>query len=217
IHTVYATLLNDRKAMAALDATFHAAPYYRPPVAPILYVKPRNTLGAHGARVAAPAGATSVQVGASIGIVLERVAARVDAAHALDYVAGFALVADLAVPHASFFRLPPRDVIPDGFCVLGPALVAKRHVANPDDVALTVRVGAHAVFSASTASCVRGVAQLLADVTDFMTLAPGDVLTLGVPWGAPVVHAGDAVTIEVQGWPPLRFQMADASAGEALR
>ncbi|MGH8189824.1 MAG: fumarylacetoacetate hydrolase family protein [Rhodanobacteraceae bacterium] len=217
IRTVYAALLNDRKAVAAMDATFHAAPYHRPPVSPILYIKPRNTLVAHGARIAVPAGATSVQVGASIGIVLGRVAARVEPARALDYVAGFALVADLAVPHDSFFRLPACDVLFDGSCVIGPAVVANCHVPDPDAIAVEVSVGAHMVFSASTATSARSVARLLADVTEFMTLAPGDVLTMGVPWNAPVVHPGDAVTIEVQGWPPLRFQLAAASAGEALR
>ncbi|HEX7325049.1 MAG TPA: fumarylacetoacetate hydrolase family protein [Rhodanobacteraceae bacterium] len=208
VHTVYGTLLNDRRALAALDESFHAAPYHHPPQAPILYVKPRNTLVGHGARVRVPAGATGVRVGASLGIVLGRVACHIDVAHALDYVAGFTPVADLSVPHASWFRLPPRDVIADGFCVVGPAIVAARDVANPNAVTLDVSLGAHRVYSASTATCVRGVARLLADVTEFMTLVPGDVLTLGVPWGAPVAHAGDRVGIEVQGWPPLRFQLA---------
>jgi 5-oxopent-3-ene-1,2,5-tricarboxylate decarboxylase/2-hydroxyhepta-2,4-diene-1,7-dioate isomerase len=215
VGTVYATLLNDRCALAALDAAFHAAPYHKPPTAPILYVKPRNTLVGHGAGVCVPQDAPGLCVGGSLGILIGRVASRVTAERALDYVAGYLIVADLSVPNDDFFRLPVRDLIRDGFCVLGPAVVAARHVPDPDALEITVNASGQPSFKTSTANCVRGVAKLLADVTDFMTLAPGDVLTLGVPWGAPVARAGDTVSVGVGGWPPLRFMLA--AGGDATR
>ncbi|WP_434663926.1 fumarylacetoacetate hydrolase family protein [Paraburkholderia sp. A3BS-1L] len=202
---VYGTLLNDSAALEALGDAMNAAPYKAPPRAPILYLKPRNTLAGHGARVSVP-DAQGVQVGASLGIVIGRTATRVAPGEALDYIAGYALVADLSVPHESVYRPSVRFRARDGFCVIGPTVQARRHVADPDRLAIHVDVEGTPRFSANTSTCVRGVARLLADVTDFMTLSPGDVLTLGVPHGAPVVYSGARATISIADWPALAIE-----------
>ncbi|CAE6748968.1 Homoprotocatechuate catabolism bifunctional isomerase/decarboxylase [Paraburkholderia aspalathi] len=208
---VYGTLLNDRAALAALGEAVHAAPYKAPPKAPILYLKPRNTLAGHRARVAVPDDALGVEVGASLGIVIGRTATRVSAEQAFDYIAGYTLVADLSVPHASVYRPSVRFRARDGFCVIGPAVVAARYVATPDNLAIRVSLPGCEVFTASTASSVRSVAQLLADVTDFMTLSAGDVITLGVPHGSPVAHIGDTATLSIGGLPPLEVSFVGAA------
>src|ERR1700733_13994178 len=178
---VYGTLLNDRAALDALGDAMHAAPYKAPPKAPVLYLKPRNTLAGHRSRVEIPKDATGVEVGASLGIVIGRTATRVGIDHALDYVAGYTIVADISVPHASVYRPSVRFRARDKFCVIGPTVVARHHVAAPDNLTITVKIAGKPTFVASTASSVRNVATLIADVTEFMTLAAGDVLTLGVP------------------------------------
>ena len=208
---VYGTLLNDRHALEALGDAVNAPPYKAPPRAPILYLKPRNTLAGHRARVAVP-GNEGVQVGPSLGIVIGRTAARVAVREAFDYIAGYTLVADLSVPHASVYRPSVRFRARDNFCVIGPAVVARRHVADPDQLAIAVNVEGRTDFNATTGTSVRGVAQLLADVTDFMTLAPGDVITLGVPHGAPVVQAGARATIAIGDWAPLEIEFVAAGA-----
>ncbi len=212
---VYGTLLNDRAALVALGDAMHAAPYKAPPQAPVLYLKPRNTFAGHRARVVVPDNALGVEVGASLGIVFGRTATRVDAASALDYVAGYTLVGDLSVPHASVYRPSVRFRARDGFCVIGPAVVAARHVAAPDRLDIAVSLNGAEPFTANTASSVRNVAQLLADVTDFMTLNAGDVITLGVPHGSPVAHVGDTATLSIGGLPPLTISFVAASAGAA--
>ncbi|ABE33957.1 fumarylacetoacetate (FAA) hydrolase family protein [Paraburkholderia xenovorans LB400] len=213
---VYGTLLNDRAALAALGDAMHAAPYKAPPKAPVLYLKPRNTLAGHRARVAVPDNALGVEVGASLGIVIGRTATRVSVEQALHYIAGYTLVADLSVPHASVYRPSVRFRARDGFCVIGPAVVAARHIPAPDDLQIRVSLAAGATFNASTASSVRNVAQLLADVTDFMTLSAGDVITLGVPHGSPVAHIGDSATLSIGAMPPLTvsFVGAEEQVGE---
>jgi 5-oxopent-3-ene-1,2,5-tricarboxylate decarboxylase/2-hydroxyhepta-2,4-diene-1,7-dioate isomerase len=208
---VYGTLLNDRHALAALGDAVNAPPYKAPPRAPVLYLKPRNTHAGHRARVLVP-GSEGVQAGASLGIVVGRTAARVAAHDAFDYIAGYTLVADLSVPHASVYRPSVRFRARDNFCVIGPAVVAQRHVANPDQLAISVNVAGRPAFAATTATCVRSVAQLLADVTDFMTLAAGDVITLGVPHGAPVVQAGERATLAIGDWAPLEIDFVAANA-----
>ncbi|CAG9247071.1 fumarylacetoacetate hydrolase family protein [Paraburkholderia unamae] len=215
---VYGTLLNDRHALEALGDAANAPPYKAPPRAPILYLKPRNTHAGHRARVAVPGGEDAqgaqlgVQVGASLGVVIGRTAARVAVHEAFDYIAGYTLVADLCVPHASVYRPSVRFRARDNFCVIGPAVVARRHVADPDRLDIRVNVTGQPAFSATTATNLRGVAQLLADVTDFMTLAPGDVLTLGVPHGAPVAQAGARATLAIGDWAPLEIEFVAANA-----
>jgi 5-oxopent-3-ene-1,2,5-tricarboxylate decarboxylase/2-hydroxyhepta-2,4-diene-1,7-dioate isomerase len=213
---VYGTLLNDRAALQALGDAMHAAPYKAPPAAPILYLKPRNTLAGHRARVVVPDNVLGVEVGASLGIVIGRTATRVSANRAADYIAGYTLVGDLSVPHASVYRPFVRFRARDGFCVVGPAVAAARHIATPDHLEIAVSLNGAGSVVANTASAVRNVAQLLADVTDFMTLSAGDVLTLGVPHGSPVAHIGDTATLSIEGLPPLTvsFIGAPEHAGE---
>jgi 5-oxopent-3-ene-1,2,5-tricarboxylate decarboxylase/2-hydroxyhepta-2,4-diene-1,7-dioate isomerase len=215
--TVYGTLLNDRAALEALGDAIDAPPYKAPPKAPVLYIKPRNTLAGHRAQVSIPDSIQSVQVGGSLGIVIGRTATRVSAAHALDFVAGFTVVADLYVAHESVYRPSVRYRTRDGFCVIGPTIVARRHVPDADKLEIAINVEGAANFVASTSTSIRSVAALLADVTDFMTLFPGDVLTLGVPHGAPSARAGDRVTVTIAHWPPLRFSVVreDLAGGVA--
>jgi 5-oxopent-3-ene-1,2,5-tricarboxylate decarboxylase/2-hydroxyhepta-2,4-diene-1,7-dioate isomerase len=213
---VYGTLLNDRAALFALGDTMHTAPYKSPPKAPVLYLKPRNTLAGHRARVEIPRDATGVEVGASLGIVIGRTASHVGIDHAFDYVAGYTTVADLSVPHASIYRPSVRFRARDKFCVIGPAVVARHHVADPDNLTITVKIPGKPTFVAGTASSVRSVAKLITDVTEFMTLSAGDVLTLGVPHGSPVAHSGDEATLSIGSWARLcvSFIGEDAREGE---
>jgi 5-oxopent-3-ene-1,2,5-tricarboxylate decarboxylase / 2-hydroxyhepta-2,4-diene-1,7-dioate isomerase len=213
---VYGTLLNDRPALEALGEAVNAPPYKAPPRAPILYLKPRNTFAGHGAHVVVP-GDEGVQVGASLGIVIGRTLTRVAAHEVFDYIAGYTLVADLSVPHTNVYRPSVRFRARDGFCVIGPTVIARRHVAEPDRLTMTASVEGQPAFTASTATCVRGVAQLLADVSDFMTLSAGDVITLGVPHGAPVVRAGMRATLAIGDWPPLSIAFVAPSAAQSAK
>ncbi|MEW9583485.1 fumarylacetoacetate hydrolase family protein [Paraburkholderia sp. DGU8] len=208
---VYGTLLNDRAALDALGDTMHAAPYKAPPKAPILYLKPRNTLAGHRVRVVVPDDAAGVEVGASLGIVIGRTATRISVDRAADYIAGYTPVADLSVPHSNVYRPSVRLRARDGFCVVGPAVVAARHVATPDQLGIAVVLNDAKRFTASTASSVRNIAQLLADVTDFMTLSAGDVLMLGVRYGSPVAHVGDTAAITIGELPPLMVSFVGAT------
>ncbi len=196
---VYGTLVNYRGALAELGEAVGQPPYHAPPKAPVLYVRPRNTHSAHLAPIAVPAGVAALAVGASLGVVVGRTACRVAATDALAFVAGYTVANDVCVPHASYFRPAVRERCRDGFCPLGPWVMARRHVPDPDALAIRVDVDGEVRQRASTRDCVRSVAQLLADVTAFMTLAPGDVLLTGVPAGAPLARAGQRVTVAIEG------------------
>lgn len=204
--TVLGVLINHRPALAALgDAVFHP-PYKAPPQAPVLYVKPRNTWLASGGAVAVPSDAPELVLGATLAAVIGRTAHAVPAAQALDHVAGWLLVADVCVPHAVYYRPSLRWRVRDGFCPLGPAVVPRDAVQQPDALTLTVELDGVPVHQAFTGDRVRNIATLIADVSSFMTLQPGDVLMLGVAEGAPRVHAGQSARITAPGLAPLAMQ-----------
>lgn len=209
---MYGALLNHRSALAALGDAANRPPYNAPPGAPVLYIKPRNTLAKSGSVVRIPAGIPELEVGACLALVIGHTACRVPEPRALDYVAGYLIVADVSVPHLSYHRPSIRFKARDGYCPLGPAVTARAAVANPDALAIRTYIDDALVQTASTADLIRPAARLLADVTEFMTLAPGDVIALGAAAPAPRVRSGQTVRIEIDGLGSLSNQFMDAAA-----
>lgn len=205
---VVGALLNHSPAVSALGAAAHQPPYKAPPQAPVLAIKPRNTLALSGADIEVPAGVAALEIGASLGIVIGRTACRVPQAAALDVVAGYTIVNDVSVPVPSHYRPSVRFRARDGFCPIGPRVVPAADVAAPDALGVQVQVDGMVVHESSTAARLRGVASLIAAVTDFMTLQPGDVLLLGRSQGAPLARAGQTVEIAISGLGALRCTLA---------
>lgn len=196
---VYGTLLNHAPTLQAMGETVHAAPYKAAPRAPVLYLKPRNTLSLNGATVTVPSDAPELEVGASLGIVIGQAACRVSPEQALQFVAGYTIVNDISVPHDVFYRPSIRFKARDGLCPVGPVVAPRAAITNPDNLTVQVFVDGELQQQTTTGQRLRNVAHLLADVTEFMTLLPGDVLMLGASAGAPRVHAGQQSRIVIQG------------------
>lgn len=197
---VVSALLNHRPQLAALGDAASRAPYKALPDAPVLAVQPRNALAADDDEV--PAGPAGLDVGATLGIVIGRVACRVPAAEALAHVAGYLVANDLSAPipgDTPHYRPGARFKLRDRSCPLGREVVPAAAVADPDALAVRVWIDGALAQATDTGERVRGVAQLIADVSEFMTLNPGDVLLLGVSHGAPRALAGQAVGIEIDG------------------
>lgn len=194
--TVYGTLLNHRSALAALGEKPLRPPYNAPPRAPVLYVKPRNSLASSGDAVEVPRAAAELEVGACLGILIGRSACNLSEETALEHVAGFLIVNDVSIPHPDYYRPAVKYKARDGFCPLGPRVTARAQVGDPDALELRTYIDGMLVQTMSTADLLRPVARLIADVTEFMTLAPGDVLAAGAAAPAPRVRAGQTVVIE---------------------
>jgi len=196
--TVYGTLLNHRDALAALGNAVNEPPYKAAPKAPILYIKPRNTWIDAGQPIVVPAGVDAVEIGATLGLVIGRPACRVSEADALSFVAGYVIVNDVSVPHESYYRPSLRFKARDTFCPIGP-FVARVRVGSPDALGIVVAIDGETVHRANTAGLIRSTARLIAEVSEFMTLATGDVLSVGVAAGAPRARAGQRVSIAIDG------------------
>ena len=211
---VYGAALNYRATLESLADVFSRPPHGRPPVAPVLYIKPRNTWTVHGAPVPLPEGVDAVEVGATFGVVIGRDARCIAPDAADDVIAGYTLANDVTIPHASVFRPPLRYKCRDGFCPIGPQLVPRIAVRAPEALEIRTYVNGELRMRASTSDLQRGVARLIADVTEFMTLRSGDVLLLGVPPDAPLARAGDLMTVEADGFGRLENRLVTDHGSE---
>jgi 5-oxopent-3-ene-1,2,5-tricarboxylate decarboxylase/2-hydroxyhepta-2,4-diene-1,7-dioate isomerase len=209
---VYATLLNHRRALDALGAAVAAAPYKGAPKSVVLALKPRHALVADGGIVAVDGADDELEVGAALGLVIGTTACAVAEADALRHVAGFLAVADCTVPHASHFRPQIRAMARDASCVLGAVVVPRAQGGDADRVAMRVFVDGVVVASSSTAEHVRSAARLIAEVSDFMTLSPGDVLLTGSAPDGPRVRAGARIAVEIDGVGRVEARVAAGGA-----
>jgi 5-oxopent-3-ene-1,2,5-tricarboxylate decarboxylase/2-hydroxyhepta-2,4-diene-1,7-dioate isomerase len=196
--TVVGALLNFQGAWAAMEAVMQREPHFKPPVHPVLYIKPANTWCASGTAVGLAPEVDAVQAGPTLGVVFRRTAARVSERDALSFVAGYVAVNDLTIAHEAVLRPPMKQKCRDGFCPIGPITLAE-HVPNPNALALRTWVNGELRQDHSTAHLRRSVQRLIADVTEFMSLHEGDILLVGVPEDPPLLHAGDEVSIEIEG------------------
>lgn len=213
--SVYGVILNDRDSLARIASALPEAPYKGAPKAPVLYIKPANTLTGDGAVVNLPAGAGHLEIGATIGIVIGNPAARISPAHATAHIAGYVIVADLSLPHSSYYRPAIREKCFDDACVIGSHIAATGTVADPAVLEIVTLVNEREVSRRSLRDLVRNVPTLLTDVTEFMTLNRGDVLLTGVTWQAPLAGDGDRISIRVDGIGELNFSLTGKAAEQA--
>src|SRR5919202_686736 len=107
----------------------------------------------------------------------------------------------------------------DTFCPLGPAVVTREAIPDPQALRLTTTVNGETVQDSTTAEMVFGVAELLQFCSRSFTLVPGDVLLTGTPWGCGEFRApprslrdGDVVEAWVEGIGTLRNTVRDRTA-----
>ena len=136
-----------------------------------------------------------------------RPAQRVPVEEALDVVFGYTAANDVSARDVQFGDGQwVRGKSLDTFCPLGPAVVTRDEVPDPQRVALRTRVNGETVQDSTTAEMVFGVAELISFCSHSFTLLPGDVLLTGTPWGCGAfadppryLRAGDVVEVDVAG------------------
>ena len=196
-NAVYAAALNRPATLLALGDALSLPPYQAPPRAPVLHLKPANTWSGNGEPIRCPAGVAGLRMGGSVGLVIGRTASRLSAARALEWVSGLAVVNDVHLPYQSHFRPAIKERCRDGFCPIG-APVPMVAAFAPDRLEILVEINGKVVCR-EPPDYVRGAAALLAEVSAFLTLGPGDVLLLGEPAVPPLAGPGDLVRIIVDG------------------
>jgi 5-oxopent-3-ene-1,2,5-tricarboxylate decarboxylase/2-hydroxyhepta-2,4-diene-1,7-dioate isomerase len=185
--TVYGTLMNFRGELEALGTKMNEAPYKAPPKEPVLYVKPANTWSENGAAIPVPARVAQVEIWASVAMVMK----------SATEVAGYVLMNDVTIPHESFYRPPVKTKCLDGFLGIGERVRSRNEAGDPAVFKLEVRINGELKQTVRFSNLVRSADKLLADVSKFMTLQPGDMLMLGSDVGRPLAKVGDRIDISM--------------------
>lgn len=155
------------------------------PTQPLVFTKFQNCLCGPRADVQLM-GSGFVDWEVELVAVIGRRAKAIAEAKALDFVAGYTIGQDISDRKLQFSDKPPQFSMGkslDTFGPLGPAVVSLDAFANPNDLALTCHIGDEQVQSARTADMVFGVQPLIAYLSGFCTLEPGDIIFTGTPAG----------------------------------
>ncbi|MCF5095706.1 4-hydroxyphenylacetate isomerase, partial [Pseudomonas gessardii] len=190
--------LNYKGLLTQRLAEFEQPPYQKPPVKPVLFIKTPNTRNSHAGIVVQPRG-ERLQPGPALGVVIGKSASRVSVENALEHVAGYVIVNEFSLPEDSYYRPAVKAKCRDGFCALGPELVAREQIANPHQLSLKLFVNGELRQQNTTANFVRDIPRLIAEISEFMTLHAGDVLITGTPEGRVDVQPGDTVEVQISG------------------
>ena len=176
---------------------------------PRLFAKVPASVVGPGTVVKRPAPVAKMDFEAELAVVIGEFAANVSRAKALDVVAGYTVLDDLSAREFQFDISPPQTTFAksmDGFCPMGPWLVTRDEVPDPQALEVRCFVNGEEMQHGSTADMLFPVDRLIEYVSQYMTLEPGDVIATGTPAGVgafrkpPVwLKPGDRVRIEVSG------------------
>lgn len=153
---------------------------------PTVFVLWPNSLTAHGATTSWPRTLSeNVDYEAELGVIIGRPAKDVDEANALDHVWGYTVVNDITARNIQFSEAQwSRCKSFDGFTPVGPYVVTADEIPDPGDLHIWTVVDGRTVQDASTGQMIRGVATLVAHLSQSVTLLPGTLISTGSPGGA---------------------------------
>ena len=158
---------------------------YERPTEPVIFMKATSALCGPTDPIIKPKGSTKLDWEVELAVVIGREARYVEEKSALDYVAGYALMND--VSERAFQREraggTTKGKSADSFAPLGPWLVTADEVRDPQNLRLWTDVSGKRMQDGNTAKMVFGVAFIVAYISEFMSLQPGDVITTGSPHG----------------------------------
>ena len=177
------------------------------PEAPLLFAKWQNTLIGPGEAIVIPPVVTKCDYEAELGVVIGERVRDVSAENALEAVAGYVCVNDVSARDLQFADGQwTRGKSPDTFCPVGPALVSRDDIPDPQALPIRAILNGETVQESTTANMIFGVADVIAYVTRTITLEPGDLIATGTPAGVGAfrdpplfMRPGDEITIEIEG------------------
>ena len=177
------------------------------PQAPLLFAKWQNALIGPGDPIVIPPIVTRCDYEAELGVVIGARVRDVSAANALEAVAGYICVNDVSARDLQFADGQwTRGKSPDTFCPVGPRLVPRDEVPDPQNLGIRAILNGETMQESTTANMVFGVAELIEYITRAATLEPGDLIVTGTPAGVGAfrtpphfMQPGDEITIEIDG------------------
>src|SRR5688572_4928955 len=195
------------------------------PENPIVFFKTDTCISGPNDPIMLPKDSTSTDWEVELAIVIGRRARHVEEKDALRYVAGYCVCNDVSERE---FQIKKgggqwgKGKGCDTFGPLGPWLVTTDEVRDPQSLKMWLKVNSQTRQNGSTSTMIFGVARLVADLSRYMTLSPGDIITTGTPPGVGLgmkptpqyLKAGDIVELGIEG---LGSQMQKVVAFKARR
>jgi 2-keto-4-pentenoate hydratase/2-oxohepta-3-ene-1,7-dioic acid hydratase in catechol pathway len=187
-------------------------------VAPRIFLKPSSSVCGPGTAVRIPPAVTKPDWEVELAVVIGRTAWQVDEQHAFDHVAGYTILNDLTARELQFDA--PLGMTSfakglDGFCPMGPWLVTADEFGEPWQVDLRCALNGEEVQHGNTRDLIFSVPALIAYLSRYMALQPGDVIATGTPAGVGhfrdpprYLKPGDRLRLEVSGIGALEHSIA---------
>ena len=176
------------------------------PDRPMLFLKAPNAVASHGKHLTMPSGKERIDYEAELGVVIGEQCRNVSESGAMDVVAGYTCVNDIS--NRDDQRQEQnwvRGKAFDNACPIGPLVATPEHV--PEDASIELRLNGETKQSSSREHLIFSVPELIAEITSYMTLEPGDVIATGTPEGVGPMADGDEVEVEIEGIGTLKHSV----------
>lgn len=200
-----------RKEMAGILGS-GAAGDQKPPADPVVFLKPSTCLVGDGGEIRIPAGVTNVHWETELAVVVGETMRDVREEDALRHVLGYAVFLDMTARdlQAEAKRTGMPWTLGKGIDTFGPISEVVPAASAPawDKMELRLLVNGEVRQHGPTAAMIHSVPKLLAYVSRFMTLEPGDVVATGTPAGVGAVRPGDALEASLVDVVNLRVRVA---------
>lgn len=186
------------------------------PPEPIIFMKATSAIIGPNDDVLIPRGSEKTDWEVELGVVIGRKAKYVSESEALDHVAGYCVAHDISERAFQAERQGQwtKGKSCDTFGPIGPWLVTKDEIADPQNLGMWLKVNGQTMQDGSTRTMVYGVAYLVSYLSQFMSLMPGDIISTGTPPGVGMgmkppryLKAGDVVELGIEGLGSQRQQV----------
>jgi 5-oxopent-3-ene-1,2,5-tricarboxylate decarboxylase / 2-hydroxyhepta-2,4-diene-1,7-dioate isomerase len=174
---------------------------FKAPDEPLVFLKGPQSLVGHRGQTRRPPGVTYMHYECELAVVIGKTARWVMKKNAYDYVAGYTVANDYAIRDylENYYRPNFRVKSRDQATPIGPWLVDAADVPDPMNLQLRTLVNGRVTQEGSTRDMIFDIPALIAYLSEFMTLSPGDIILTGTPEGLTGVHVGDEVVSEIDG------------------
>ena len=188
------------------------------PQEPVIFFKATSALAGPNDPLVIPKNAVKVDWEVELAIVMAKKAAYVTREKALDHVAGFALHNDYSERSFQLERGGQwvKGKSADSFAPLGPFLATKDEISDFNQLGMWLKVNGEFRQRGSTSKMIFDVPALVAYISEFMTLLPGDVISTGTPPGVGLgmkppqyLKAGDVVELGIDGLGEARQEVVE--------
>lgn len=178
------------------------------PSEPVLFMKATSAICGPNDPIIIPRGSKKTDWEVELGVIVGKRAKYVEEADAMDHVAGYCVINDVSerayqIEHEGQWT---KGKSCDNFGQTGPWLVTTDEISDPQNLPMWLKVNGEQVQNGSTKTMVYGVAHLIAYLSKFMTLEPGDIISTGTPPGVGLgfkpprfLKAGDEVELGIEG------------------